>query len=595
MADETQLEDPELSLLKLNKQSGYNYRERRQDDWEENYTLYRDKVVVNRLTQRQSINLPLMKKVIRTLLKDVDDMPVMQFENLDNDKESEIFLNEYWKYIGSDECNKFELQDIVDKRQVLLFGRSFDSWQIVDGKPKMTIEDPQDILVSRFMDPFNLHSSRFLIHTHIFKPLSTLEENPDYNKEAIDKLKVFYATEQGIIKAGENQTMLEEKNKKMSDMGVSDVSSPVLGETYVELSLHFVFRDNEVDADGNKMESQIFLYVECDDMEILMKKPLEEIIGVTKDHWWRKHYPYNSWADDLERQDFWSDSAGDIVRPANKVLNADYSQLVENRTLRNFNMHYYDSSNESFNPNTFNPMPWGWYPIPIGDGKTINDVLQQVQVADLSDSLDEMEFMITMIETATGATATQQGAVEQKQITLGEVKIALSQAQERVKGMSKFYTPVWKERGILFLKLVEAASDKLDAVKISKKGRNTSNMYTRQIGPEDWMSKSGYSVRVWSQDDKNTQDGSRLERLNATVQAMPGNPKLMDIYQRKLLEFDDLTPDQISDIMDYEQQKRQAMINQPLMTGGQPAPQMGQVPPGAATGQPAQGLPPQGY
>jgi len=32
-----------------------------------------------------------MKTAIRTLLKDVDDMPVIYFENLDNDKEAEMY------------------------------------------------------------------------------------------------------------------------------------------------------------------------------------------------------------------------------------------------------------------------------------------------------------------------------------------------------------------------------------------------------------------------------------------------------------------------------------------------------------------------
>src|SRR3989304_4345798 len=120
------ISNPELEVLRLNKESGYNYRERRHEDWTENYTLGRDKVTINRLTQRQSVNLPLMKLTLKTLLKDYDDMPVLEFENLDNDKQAEIFKNEHWKYTG--EINGFELQDIVDKKQEFYFGRTFDQW-----------------------------------------------------------------------------------------------------------------------------------------------------------------------------------------------------------------------------------------------------------------------------------------------------------------------------------------------------------------------------------------------------------------------------------------------------------------------------------
>jgi hypothetical protein len=565
MPQQVKREDPVLTMLRLNKTSGYNYRERRHADWDENYQLYRDKVVINRLTQRQSVNLPMMKLAVQTLLKDIDDMPVLHFENLDNDKEAEIFKNEYWKYTA--EHNKMEIQDIIDKRQQFLYGRSFDQWQIVDGKVKMTVQDPEDILVDRYCDPSNLNLSRFLIHTNIFVPLKTLENNPAYDQEAVAKLKLWHASDQGLIKASDN----DEKNKKLSDLGVSDIHDPILGETYVGLTLHFVY-----EGEGDK--EQLYLYVECDDMEVLMKKPLDEVIGKTKDNYWKNHYPYVTWAGDIERQDFWSDGVGDIVRTPNKVLNSWFSQVVENRTLRNFGMHYYDSTIEGFVPQTFSPVPWGWYGVP---GKP-QDIMQKVDIPDLSESLDEMEFLIQMTEKATGATATQQGMQAQRQITLGEVQLALGEAKERVKGLSKFYTQAWKDRGEIFIKLVEAAGDKLEAVKIHKQGRNTSDIFTKEISPKDWMTKSGYQVKVWSQDEKKVQDMDSLQKLNAAKLTMPDNPKLDEVYKRKLVEFADLSPDEISQIMDYEKKKQENMIS---MGMGGP---MGQPMPGQP---PAQGQP----
>jgi len=574
MSDELYTVSPEMDMLLLNKEDGYNYRERRHPEWKDNYSLYRDKVVVNRLVQRQSVHVPLMKQTIRTLLKDVDDMPVLYFENLDNDKQAEVFLNEYWKWTA--EQNNMELQDIVDKKQVFLFGRSFDQWQILNGMIKNTIQDPMDIEVSRYVDSTDLHSSRFLIHNHIYVPLSEIESNEDYDQECVKKLKTWYATEQGLIKVATNQKMAVEKNEKMAQMGVQDVDSPVLGETYVELSLHFVYRNNEKGADGKTMDEQLFLYVEADDREILMKKPLEEVIGVTSDNFWRTHFPYESWADDIEHQDFWSDGVADIVRTPNQVLDSWFSQLVENRTLRNFGMHYYDSTIEGFAPSSYNPVPWGWYGMP-GDP---NKIIKKVDIPELSESLDEMQFVIGMTEKATGATATQQGNIQERSVTLGEVQLALGEAKERVKGMSKFYTPAWKRRGRMFLKLIEAGADKLDAVKIYKKGRNTSQLFERTIAPKDWMTKSGYQTRVWSQEEKDANDSNMLQKLNATMTLIPGNDKLLEIYQRKLLEFSDLTPEEINDVMETERAKREAVLNNPM--GGQN---------GMAIGQPNSGLP----
>lgn len=538
--------NPELEMLLGNKESGFKYRERRHNDWTENYELYRDKVMYNRLTQRQSVNLPLMKQTIRTLLKDVDDMPILLFENLDNDKDAEIFKNEYWKYTV--EQNHMELQDIIDKKQVFLYGRSFKQWQIANGKVKLTIQDPMDILVSRFTDPSNIHSSRFLIHENIFVPLADLENNPDYDKEEVSKLKLWYATEQGLVKLSKNHESKLDKDKRMQEMGDYDVADPVLGETYVELALHFCYRDND---------KQLYLYVEAEDHVILMKKPLEEVIGTTKDHYWKTHYPYSTWADDIERQDFWSDAVADMVRTPNKVINSMFSQLIENRTLKNFNMKYYDSTaKEGWQPPTNQPLvAGGWYPLP---GKP-QDIFQLAPVADLSDSKDDIMFVTQLLEKGTGATAIMQGAQTERQITLGEAQMSLGEAKQRIKGMSKFYTSAWKDDGEIFIKLCEAGKDQLDAVQINKKGNNTNNIYTREISPKDWTTPKGYTFRVWSQDEKNEQDTKSLEKLNAAKINMPNNNKLDEVFKRKLIEFAGLSPDEVNAIMEEEVRNKEMM------------------------------------
>lgn len=578
-----ELEDNlELQSLLNVKEQGFNYRERREDDWRENYELYRDKVTINRLTQRQSVNLPLMKTILRSVLKDIDDMPVIVFENLDNDKEKQVFQNEYWK--RTLELNNAEIQDIVDKKQNFFYGRSFDSWQVEDGRIVFDIEDPEDMLVDRFCNPYDLDSARFLVHTHIFKPLSSLKDNPDYDKDAIKDLMEYFESQQGIIKAEDNENSLQRKNEKMSSLGVTDVDDPVMGETYVELSIYYMFKpggekwtDFNTGKNYTEEDEQIFVYVEAENRTILMKKPQEKIIGKTEDNYWRNHYRYNTWGDDVDKQDFWTDGIADIIRVPNKVLNSWFSQLVENRTLRNFGMHYYDATMKAdgFVPSTFTPRPWGWYPVP---GKP-QDVLQKVDIPDLSESIDEMEYVVGMVQKATASTDTQQGAVSEGDKTKFEINAALTEAKERNQGMSKFYTKAWEQRAYKFLKLIEAASDKLDAVKIYTQGKNTSDYFSREITPNDWMSKSGYKVRIWAQEEKKAQDLEAVNNLNTALMYMPDNSKLLEIHQRKLLELSNLKPEEITEIMRAEEEKRKAM---------QIAAQNGQLQPGIQPGQPLQ-------
>lgn len=565
----TNLISPELQQLINNEISGYNYRERRHEDWTEIYSLYRDKVQVNRLLQRQSVNVPLMKQTIKTLLKDIDDMPVIEFKNLDNNDQAEIFQNEYWKYTIGEHCNKMEIKDIVDKKQVLLYGRTFDQMQIVDGKVFMGIVDPMDIKIDRYTDPTNIDSAGFLIHDNIFKRLSALEQNTEYDQDEVKRLKAWYQTQEGVVKLSENTQQLQDKNKKLEIMGVSDVENPVLGETYVQLAMHFVYDMKEGDD-----EEQLYLKVVADNYAILLNKPLEKVIGKTQDNYWRTHFPYNTWAEDIDMQDFWVDGVGDVVRTPNKVLNAWLSQLVEHRTLRSFGMHYYDSTKDGFMPQSFVPQAWGWYAVPGNP----DEIIKKVDIPDLTESLDEIQYVTGFIEKATGATATQQGAQTERSITLGEVQLALGEAKERVKGMSKFYTQVWKERAYKFMKLIEAGQDKLDVVQIEKQGRNSNKMYKRDIAPKDYITSSGYSVKIWSQDEKDSQDSKKLEKLSVVFQNMPGNPKLKDIYQRKLLEFADLMPNEVNEVMETQKMVDQQMLmaaQNPMMQGAPEAGTMG--------------------
>lgn len=551
MAGEITEVSPELTLLINNKHSGITYREHRHEPWREIYELYRDNVTVNRLTQRQSVNMPLMKTNIKTLLKSVDDMPLMLFQSLSNDEEKQIFLNEYWKLTL--EKNNAEVQDIVDKKQEFLRGRTFDSMQIIDGKIVWNIEDTEDMLVSRFMNPYDIDSSRFLIHMHIFKPLSSLANNPDYDQVEVKKLIEYFRSDLGLVKAQDNDNSLQKKNEKMSNIGITDIDDPVLGETYVELEKHLVFQDDYKDGKGNKLPSQIISYVTAEDMVILQEKPQEEIIGPTKDNFWRDHYNYTTWASDVDKNDFWTDSVGDIILNPNKVVNAFYSQKVENRTLRNFGMTFYDSAlkDEGFVPNTWEPRAWGFYGVP---GKP-SEVLQRVEIPDLPSTFQEIDYISGVIKSGTGATDTLQGNLAKGDPTLGEIDKAETEAKERVGSIAKFYTPAWERRGLLFLKLIEAAPEKIDAAKISTKGRNTDQLFTREISPKTWHDELGYGIKIWSKDEKASSDGKALEKLNAVKIAMPFNPKVAEIYNRRLLEFAELPPDEVKEVMDYERQK----------------------------------------
>ncbi len=155
-----------IDQLQKNHESSRRFRKRRHTNWTDNYDLYRDTVITNRLTQQQSVNVPLMKEVVRTILTKWGDAPDNEYEELGNDEQKNIFINEYWT-----DCMtrlRGKILDHVDKKQVAIYGRSFMKLNIVGGKFFMEVLDPQDVLVDRYVNPWDIESARHLIHVKIY-------------------------------------------------------------------------------------------------------------------------------------------------------------------------------------------------------------------------------------------------------------------------------------------------------------------------------------------------------------------------------------------------------------------------------------------
>ena len=85
--------DTDMKVLQLEKDSALEWRGRRHPEWTDIYTLYRNKVITDRITQRQTINIPLMKYILNTILKNLDETPSLYFSNLDNRHQQEVYYN----------------------------------------------------------------------------------------------------------------------------------------------------------------------------------------------------------------------------------------------------------------------------------------------------------------------------------------------------------------------------------------------------------------------------------------------------------------------------------------------------------------------
>ena len=519
------------------REGAYAHQERRHPDWRENYGLYRDRIIVNRLIQRQSVNVPLMKETIRGMLAKTDEFTDLYFENLSGDKQKEIYINEYWQWFVRED--NLELKDIVDKKQVGLYGRSIMKINLNSDKKRPTIDvlEPYDWLCDRYADPADIDETAYYqAHINIFQSISDIEADEKYDRDAIVKLRTQYATAMGLVKSEENVQAMQAKNERLQDLGLFDINNPQVGQAYVEVNEHYIKLWDE-----EKEMLRIHLRITADGIT-LYSKPLDELFGIN-------FFPFVTWADDVEKTDLWSDGLGDIVRTPNKILNVFFSQMVENRTLRNFGMHFYDATlSDKWIPQSYDPVPFGWYPT-AGDP---NKSTKQVDIPDLSESMDEMEFIIGMVERASAITATEKGGQEEKEATLGQIKLMLANSNQRINSTAKFYRLARIELGEKWYQFVIANEQYIDNAKLYKKS-SRGRYFKEDVGVADFKDEEGYMCKVVSTSERDQKNIEQVQKMQAVSGMMPANQPLQRIMKKRALDLIELSPEEVKEVMDFEE------------------------------------------
>jgi hypothetical protein len=541
---------PTLTITELQKntESDRLFRMRRHDQWTTNYELYRDTVIINRLTQRQSVNVPYMKGTLKTYLKKTA-APDLEFEDKNNDGQNELELNAYWQ--DTFDRLKLKVLDYVDRKQEFLYGRSFMKLNIVNGRIVMEVIDSQDVLVERYVNPWDIESARHLTHIGIYRSIDQIEQNPLYDKDVITRLKAFFGTKAGLILSAENTLALADRAKRMLDLGVPDALLPIIGGTIVELNEHQVKL-----WDPEEKKLVVVVAVTCMS-EILMQKPMKNLLGVN-------FVTFCSWAGDVERTDWWSDGMADSVRQLNQVANARVSQKVENGTLANFGMNFYNTAvSKEWSPVGYEPAPFGFYGFP-GDP---NKDMRSVMIPEMRDFYDELGWYEKQIESVSATTSAEKGdEAQSKNQTLGEFQALLKQADERLESSTPFREQYWKDIGEKWVALVDANAADLSEVPLYKKSQS-GKLFEKKVQPT--KSKKGYVVKVNSKANREADDLKMLQKLNVAKNEFPMNTPLQRIMKKKTIDWLRLTPEETQEVMDFDDQQP-AMPTPPVPGGPTP-------------------------
>ena len=526
--------DDEMARLQREKKAAIELQKRKHDDWNDNYELYRNKVKTNRLTQRQAVNIPLMKETVKTLLSRIDDPPTIKWKELSGNEQKEINFQEMWDTSSKD--NNLELIDVLDKKNVLLYGLSAKKLVPNDNGVGVSVLDVYDIALDPLMNPWDTESARFIINQNIFRSIREILADDRYDSKGKEDLKIFSESPPGISQSTVNKEEFEKKMERLRAMGVETDEFQYFagGDRIVNLTEHFTRR---WDAKLKKFEKRVVVY--ADNTVKLFDETLEEAIGVG-------FWPLVIWSEDPETNDVYPDSVADLIRTPNKVLNVWFSQMIENRTLKNFQMHWFLPM-QGYAPQTYTPGPGVMLPAPPGDD--INKVIKPVEVSGLDDTFAAITALTQIVERGTGATAIEKGQAEKGTQTLGEIQILVGKANERVLGMAKFYRASWYELAWKWAAMMHANAPK--TLKLYKIGRS-GKAYPKTLLQSDWKSEAGYEPIISSSSEQETETTKGIQKWMFIMSQFPQNPAIKKVAQKRMLELVDITPEELKEIQEAE-------------------------------------------
>jgi hypothetical protein len=357
---------------------------------------------------------------------------------------------------------------------------------------------------------------------------------------------IWVDTPPGVVMSAENRKHFEEKMKRLKDMGVqhSDFAKFAGGERIVNLTEHYT-----TDWNTTMMEWERRVCVYADDSVELLNEKLKDLIGVN-------FWPFVVWTEDPESTDLYSDSIADLVRTPNKVINIWLSQMIENRTLKNFQMHWFLPV-EGYAPQTYTPGPGVMLPAPPGDD--INKVIKPVEISGLEDTLEAINWLTQIVERGTGATALEKGEPDKSVQTLGEVQILVGKAMERSVGLSKFYRMAYYELAKKWSDMLYANSPKI--LKLYKSGRS-GKLYMQKVYQSDWKSEEGYEPTVSSSSEQEQNEVKSIQKWQFILQSHPNNAVLKKIALKRELELLDLSPDELKQVEEEETRQVEAAAQQ---------------------------------
>ncbi len=562
-------QDPLLLKLKAEKTADITYQSHRHEAWKDNYALFRDIVEINELTQRQALSIPLMKETKKTIFSQIDEPASVKFEckeEGDKGRQKDIYVNSLWDD-DAERCN-FEAIDVMQKNNVLLQGRTFAMLNFANGVFSTFVPNNLDIVIDPKVLPYDIESAKHIVRLHINRSLREILADPKYEDKGKQQLKEYLQQERGLVAFKEDATQ-QAKDDILRTLGIDNFDTLHVADIEIELNEHFTLI-----WDPKLKKFVRYVVVVGQENAILYKKTLKETIGV--DFW-----PFVTWSDEIDNNDFYNDGIADIVRVPNQVANIYFSTYTENMVLRSLGMYWYLPV-PGYNPNTFTPTPFGQYPAPLvkntdGSYMTVEQVIKKMDIPELTQNMINIEFLVKIVERATAATAIQKGIQDQSQVTATEVKELAAATASKMLSMAKYYRRAWKEYAWKWYALRAANASKTKPIALSRKAKE-GGYQEKMIYPSDWISKKGFVPTVTSSSEQEAKQLKDVQKVILVQKQLPNNMAFQKIARKRLMGMLNLTPEEEKEV-EAEEEAKAKMATAPVPGSGLVPPATGTAPP----------------
>ncbi len=496
-------------------EDGVKFKQPRMLEIQQNEDLYNNKV--KRAPKgRFNVPLPVMGGFVDTLMSKIDDAPAIEYEyqNL-ADYDKAIKTSATWKKESSPATGRWGAKDRATKRTSATAGVGiFELYaeSSPDYRSILSVVDPIDF----FCDPLggeHLENHLYCGKDNVFRTESQLAEGVEagiYDVDQVDRL-IASSTNNDQKRVRE---LFQNRQTRLRQLGLDPNNFSYSGQKVFSLVVI------ELDFEGKRY----LLTFDYDTGIAIRCQRLRDAFGYASED--PELYSFVAWHTHPDELNFWSKAPADDIRPCADAMNTIFNQALDNRQKRNFGQRAVDGT---IFPD-LEQLEWRPDGLVQGDTKggerNLREGIFEFTTAEITGTVDMINFMDNFIGTKTGITAAAQGGAGEEK---GDQKVGiyygdLAQVADRLGLYNKSYSDAWSQLGVRFVLGVKNHMTEGYMVRMIGENGITWEEMTR----EDGTPENDFGVRpVGGQAEIRANDTKKRNRI-ATLDKIMGNQVLSE-------------------------------------------------------------------